>query len=563
MEWLPPPPFEVHDEPDEVVREKIKQLKSLKREPGEVTLPSGHKLTKYQYQLRLWCQSDWWFLARAPLGMHWLDEDLHGRTLLRHYFRPTEEGGLTDEFDKATLIPRGHVKTLFLGCSRTINKILRNPAIQVMYASATIPLAQDVGLYVSDALIFNPHLQEAFPDILPRSKQQCAQWGVRGYRLPAVNTKDPTFFSASLDTNVTGKHPDVLFLDDLIVEQTNTPGGWEKGHKFIKNGLSLLPPHGYFEWLATRWHDSDVSSMIINDEVRGKQGKVSVLIMSCWVDDDERKGPIWPAKKRWGADTVSGYTTQQLLDMKHTQGAFFNAQMRNDPKPEDEQVLNMADINTYKEGEFPAYDECRTVGIEVTGGGVLIYNTLLERVQTFALEMPLVEITNEKAGRSGLTKEDMILAEIEPVIREGRLYLREDMLEDYKRNADCLGHEIYRLGAARHDDIVDALHALLKYLAAGVRPEPTEPCHMYIACDLAFTDKARSDYSVLLAAVIDHKGNVWVIDYDRFKLASPVGISDRIIQFYRKWQNGKASNSGHAGDFGRRPTRHSFSKAYK
>lgn len=546
----------LHDSPDEAVRERIAHLKKLKKEVGQIELDSGHLLTAYQWKLRQYIQEDPWFLFRAVMGMHWLCEDLHGRIMLPHDFIEDEDGNLTDEFDKAVIVPRGHVKTL-MRAARQVQRIVRNPEIKILYASATVPLARSVGTYVSDTLLNNEYLQAAFPDILPASKQDCVQWGLQGYRLPCVVSTDPTFRAASLDTNVTGSHPWVVAIDDLTVAQNNNERGWEQAEEFIKNCLAMLPPHGFFEYNATRWHDADPTGKIINGEIRGKQGEFKSLVLSCYVDDDPKKGPIWKAKKRWGSTTVSGYTMKQLEDMRFTMGSFFNAQMRNDPAPSEEQVINYKDINVIKEDELPKHGECRLVGIEATGGGQLIYNHLLERMEKFKLTIPFVKMQNPKRGRAGLTKEDDIITELEPIVREGRLYALEWMMEDPDRKQDTLAYEIKRLGAAKHDDIVDALHNCTRHLIKKTRPDPREPNHFYIAVDLAFTESQRSDFSVCVAVSVDHQGNHYVHDYIRFKLANPTGLADRIIEFYQKHSGGEESSSSS------RRSKRSFASTYR
>lgn len=532
----------LHHYPDREVRKKLTKLDSIKHEKGKVTFRNFYeedvKLSPYHYAIRHYLSTDWWFLARVGLGMHWIDQNLHGKKLMKHYLRECEDPdiqcseGFTDAFDKATLIPRGHIKTLFLGSSLQILRLLRNPSLQIMYTSATESLAREVGTYISGHLTDNKILHAAFPDILPTSRYECTQWGAAGYRLPKHQGKDSNFLAASLKTNITGKHPDIIILDDLCVEQTNNPQGWEQIEAFIKNCLALLPPHGWFEYLATRWHDADPSSKILSGSIRGKQGPFSCLVESCYVNDNEEQGPIWPAEKRFGSKQTSGYTLQQLQDMRFTMGAFFNAQMRNDPLPEEDALIRLEDVNLILPGEEPPHGKCKALGLEVAGGGRILYNLLVEEAKKFSIKAPIVEMPLQKSVH--LSKADKIITTLEPIVREGRLWVKPWMLPKDDADQGTLGYELKRLGVAKHDDIVDALHNGIRTLVGGVRPEYKSANHFYISTDLSWTEKTRSDWSVLVAFSVSKEGNIYVFDYDRFQLKSPQGIVARVLQFYQK-----------------------------
>jgi hypothetical protein len=519
--------------------ERVLHLRGHGRSSGHL-LASGHSLSDWEWAARNYILEDPWFLTRVVMGFHWVDEELHGRHLLSHYFRENDEGVLSaDHFDKATFIPRGHIKTLQLGCAiGVIWRILNNPQIGILYGSATDSLSKDVGLFISGTLLHNEILQACFPDILPKSKNECEQWGIRGYRLPCSKRKDATLICTSMGAVTTGKHPDITICDDLIVPQNNNQLGWTKAFEFIKTCLALLPPHGILEVLGTRYNDADTYSRIISGEIRGKQGVIETLVESCYVDDDPEKGPIWPAKKRWTSNIISGYTVQQLEDMRFTMGSFFNAQMRNDPVPEGDQVIRIHDVNTFTKDQEPTHGRPARVGIDEAGGGTLIINTLKEELQKLYMTMPIRAVSYKKGKRSvdgaKTSKEDQILSAIEPVIRSGNLWIRDSMMPENDADTDKLGYEIKRLGAARYDDQVDVLHLIEKYLIKGRFPAEGQTPHMYIGCDLAFTESRTSDYTAIMAVVVTPDKRRWVIDIDRFRAKSPMVIANRIISFYRK-----------------------------
>lgn len=411
-----------------------------------------------------------------------------------------------------------------------------------MFASATEDLAVDFGSMVGKELLSNDMLQGAFPDILPGKDDKLEAWGKDGYKLPRRRPRvDPTLFTASLKTNVTGKHPDVIFCDDLIVRTNNNETGWAQAESFIKECKMLLPAQGVMHITGTRWHDSDPYGKIFAGAIKGKRGSFAIsprAMRSCYTDDNPALGPIYPARVRWTMSKLTGYTKAQLDDMRKPEsegglGEYFDAQMRNDPAPEERQDIKVGDINLYEEGESPKTTHVRAFGIEAIGGGAILLNLLQEKVDKLNLSLPLSRVEYKRV--QGQTKIDRIRTVLEPIVREGRLWSQKKWIGD-KTQTEGLGYEIRRLGKAKNDDILDALHNVPNQLTGGSFPAEGESADLYLCADLAWTEEAQSDWSVCIAVAADWKKNFWILDIDRFKISSPSAIIDRVIEFYCKWE---------------------------
>lgn len=471
---------------------------------------------------------------RVVLRWEWLDEDLHGQTLINFYKDNADR-------DTAAFVPRGHGKTL-TAAARIIQLILADPNVAIMFASATEDLAINFGSMVAKELVSNDMLQAAFPDVLPGSDDKLEAWGKDGYKLPRRRPRvDPTLFTASLKTNVTGRHPDIIFLDDLIVRTNNNELGWSQAELFIKECKMLLPAQGVLHVTGTRWHDSDPYGKIIAGNIKGKRGSFAISprsIRSCYVDDNPALGPIYPYRVRWNMSKPTGYTKEQLDDMRKPEseggiGEYFDAQMRNDPLPEERQDIKVGDINIYEDNDAPQTTHVRAFGVEALGGGAILFNLLQEKIDKLQLSFPLARIEYKRVV--GQTKLDRIRTIMEPIVREGRFWCKKWMIGD-KTATDNLGYEIRRFGKARHDDILDAIHNVPAQLSANVFPEPGEPADLYLTADLAWTEEQAADFSVCAAVAVDSSKNFWVLDYDRFKISSPSAIVDRVIEFYCKWE---------------------------
>lgn len=522
------------------MRFQQQKLKELKRHVSE------EQYWKYYAQI---CKADEWFLVRDTFNWGWLDENLLAEDLLGFYHKHERE-------DTAVFISRGHGKTL-IEMARVVRRIINNPHTAILYASATEPLANDFGKTVGQILLGNTKLRNAFPRIIPKSANDCERWGKDGYELPNRRPRiDPTLACISIQSNRTGYHPDEAFVDDLVVLQNNNPTGWAKAEAFIQNLIMLLPPDGVMHITGTRWGDGDPYGKIIRGAICGKSGRpFNVLIRSCWQDDNPAKPPTYPRKIRWNMDHESGYTHEQLLAMRRPPeegglGVFFDAQMRNDPAPEDRQPIKINYINRYGSEELAKLlpvSQPRAFGVEVTGGGRVIFSALREKAEKLRFNLPLIEVTQTRT--QGETKADKILASLEPVVSSGHLWCQEWMLRD-PDTPGTLGYELKRLGVGLNDDIADALHCIVTHLAGKVAPAEGERPHLYLHADLAWTEKKRGDWTVTMAVAVDRQSNFWVLDYDRFQLESPSGICDRLIEFYRKW-SGDAEERAHSSRRGR------------
>lgn len=521
-----------HQEPD-------KELARICRELEKIRISDGQDA--YWALVRELLLTDPWFLFRVALQWDFLDEDLIGRDLIRHYAEHRDS-------DIALLLPRGHGKTIPVS-GLMVFEILRNPEIAILQVSRTDDNAEKIGVFISDILTSNDYLQRCFGKahseggFLPATEKESRSWGKDGYTLPYRKRSriDPTLLNISIASAKAGKHPDLIWVDDPTEEENNDPAGWEKVETFIKGCKMLLPSSGKFIWTGTRWHDADPLGKVEKGKILGQQGRFHVLKRSCYIDDDPQKGPIYPQKKRWGSSHVSGYSIQGLEEKRGPEsegglGAFFDAQMRNDPIPLERADIKVSDVNIYDSTDAPELSEVRLFGIETTGGGLPIFNGFKEHIERLKIPVPLLEITNPR--KVGTEKRDRILAALQPLASSGRLYAQQWMIGDGSES-DGLGYEIRRLGKAQHDDIIDALHNVPAHLSKGITPQrDSAPADLYISVDLAWSEKKRADWTVVMAVAVDKDGNHWVIDYERFQVASPTGIYDRLLEFYQKYQDG-------------------------
>lgn len=517
-----------HQNPDEAVQRKCWELEKSRKEGGQEL---------YWALVREVLKTDPWFLMRVALEWGWLDDQLVGNKLVRHV---SENWGK----DIGVLYPRGHGKTLPM-CAITICAILNNPDIAILEISRTEGNSEKIGAFIGEQLMGNDYLQRCFgrkyneDGFLPSSTAECKQWGKDGYSLPWRKPRiDPTLTCIPLGGAKAGKHPDIIWIDDPTEKENNDELGWNKVKEAVQGCWFLLPANGFMWWTGTRWHDADPLGMAEKGKLNGKQGMFHFIKESCYVDDNPLKDPTYPAKKRWNMDQISGYTKGSLEAQRRPEpeglGEFFDAQMRNDPIPAERADIKVKDINIYKPEELPKTTEVLWMGIEVTGGGLPIFNAFKEYLEQTKENIPIVEIRNPR--QIGVQKKDRIISALQPIVDRGALWAQEWMLGD-EYSSEGLGYEIRRLGKATHDDIVDALHNIPVHLVKQIYPShPDDLADLYIHVDLAWSESQRSDWTVAIAVAVDHRQNYWIVDYDRFKISSPTGLIQRLIQFYKKFE---------------------------
>lgn len=524
--------FQWHEDPDKAVIKRLEYLEHVRNTEGEAV---------YWELLRHSIAYDPWFASRVVFDYGWLDEWVVGNQVIGHIAQNWGE-------DQLILIPRGHGKTLPMGVVITCAIIQDvNQAVLMLHKDEAI--AVKFGKTLSQQWLRNDMLQKCFGTkwnegqwaVFPSTRGETELWGDDGYALPLRKPRnDPTLECLGLRTSKTGKHPDWAYLDDTTDHTNNNARGYEEIEAEWQNLLLLLPSNGFVVWTGTRWGDGDPTGKAESGKLPTKTGRpFKTLKLSCYVDDNPQRDPIYPRKKRWGMETESGYTKEQLESLRRPQdqgglGRFFDAQMRNDPSPEERAELQLYWCVPWTEQSKPKnLSHVRSLGIEITGGGLPIFNGFREHCEKLKIDVPLDEIVN--ARDKGVSKRDKIVAALQPIMESGRLHISREMFGDNGTKVGTLGYEIKRLRAAANDDIVDVLKNIIVHQIRGLSPMAHEPAHLYIGVDLAWTEEQRADWSVVMAVAVDAAQNYFVLDYDRFQSTSPNGIYQRILEFYQRF----------------------------
>lgn len=245
------------------------------------------------------------------------------------------------------LFPRDHQKSHCLAV-RVAWEITRNPAITILYVSATSALAEKQ-LYAIKNIISSKIYQRYWPEMVnpiegKREKWSATEIAVDHPLRSKEGVRDSTVFAAGLTTNITGFHCNVAALDDVVVpNNVNTNEGRNKVASMYSQ-LSSIETTEAREWVVgTRYDARDLYSTMLDleEEIYDSKGvctsseKVYEVFEKSVEDSPERNGSgtyLWPRMARedgkyFGFDAA----TLARKRAKYVDRHQFFAQYYNDP----------------------------------------------------------------------------------------------------------------------------------------------------------------------------------------------------------------------------------------
>lgn len=161
------------------------------------------------------------------------------------------------------LLPRDHQKSTMVAY-RTAWEITRNPAVTVLYISATSGLAEKQLKFIKD-ILEHPKYRKYWPDMIHPDEGKREKWTNTEIMVDhplrkAEGVRDSTVFAAGLTTQITGLHCNIAVLDDVVIkENAYTQDGRDKVESQYSL-LSSIETTDAQEWIVgTRYHPKDLS----------------------------------------------------------------------------------------------------------------------------------------------------------------------------------------------------------------------------------------------------------------------------------------------------------------
>ncbi len=217
------------------------------------------------------CLTDTGYLARELLGFDYDHNEETGEITRPGGIYPTGPHQEMVEFldtndgkHKQLMCPRGARKTSIL-VAFCVRHILANPNIRILYAMQTHTEAGRTVQQVRDILEHNKGIAALFGDIRGDSKNWRSSQFTVGNR-SNVALREPTMMAGGIGKTVTGSHPDIILLDDMV-DWTNigTPEAIDKPIIYLKLCFPLLEKGGLIVECGTPYDESDIHHHVKNE----------------------------------------------------------------------------------------------------------------------------------------------------------------------------------------------------------------------------------------------------------------------------------------------------------
>ena len=234
---------------------------------------------------------------------------------------------------KLLLVPRGHLKSTLITIGKTLQWICGNPAVRILIANATYPMAVTFLNVIKRHLKNNQLLIELFGN-LAADPDKWAENAItlKQAKVTGGGKKEATVLCYGMGGNLVSQHFDKIILDDVVNEDTvSTREQIEKTIRFYRLCQPLLEKNGEMIVIGTRWHEQDLYDWI-KDKDNGVIQEFRVfekraLENELWDDSKNEfvKGTVlWPEK----------YGLKDLTKLRRKMGPYqFSANYFNDPFP--------------------------------------------------------------------------------------------------------------------------------------------------------------------------------------------------------------------------------------
>jgi hypothetical protein len=220
------------------------------------------------------CETDLEFLCTKVLGMSVWQKGLHDE-IAQFLDAPGNK--------KLLLVPRGHFKSTLASVAWPIQLLLRDPNTRILIANAVWDKSREFLGQISDYLTWASPL----PELYGKFDGPGSRFTVD--HLTIAQKKDASkrgvsVATAGVESALTGGHPDVIILDDLVgATNVGTKEQLMKPLTFYRQALDLLAPGGKLVVIGTRWAVGDAYGHMIETEMDTLNGlKVSTEDRGKW-----------------------------------------------------------------------------------------------------------------------------------------------------------------------------------------------------------------------------------------------------------------------------------------
>lgn len=166
---------------------------------------------------------------------------------------------------------RGFCKTSIITHGMSIWDIIRNPETTIGIVSWSRRAAIDIVKAIKTELESNELLKELYPDILyDNPETQSPRWSdERGLIVKRTsNKREATIEGTGLDTQLTGRHFDILCYDDIVsVNNVTSNEVIQNTTNALLTSFNLVSRNGRKRFIGTRYHAVDTYDYLIKNKI--------------------------------------------------------------------------------------------------------------------------------------------------------------------------------------------------------------------------------------------------------------------------------------------------------
>jgi phage terminase large subunit-like protein len=189
---------------------------------------------------------------------------------------------------KCCMMPREHLKSS-VARAFTLQEILRDPSIRIMAKTQEKKLAYTYVAKIKEVFEKNRVFNKYYSHLRPDYKESL--WSTEGIQVRSDIRRgtEPTLYASALNVEVTGDHPDLIILDDIVGEK-NVHRQTPVREKVSNLGAVMASDGGRILDLGTRWAEDDAHGMFVG--LDDKLFKYASFIHATLTDENDDF--LWP-----------------------------------------------------------------------------------------------------------------------------------------------------------------------------------------------------------------------------------------------------------------------------
>lgn len=185
------------------------------------------------------------------------------------------------------MIPRDSLKTTFVSSGYPLWRLIRNPDIRVLLDSESRDLSKSILKNIKDIIDNCDTLRSLWGNL--NGSEKGNSWNLEAIRVVTredYKAKEDTIETSGVDVAVTGRHYNIIIMDDLHSERNSkSKEQIEKVVDHIQLMMPLLESDGELIVIGTRWADDDAYGYLLELKDDAGEPLFDTFIHSAYNDD--------------------------------------------------------------------------------------------------------------------------------------------------------------------------------------------------------------------------------------------------------------------------------------